>query len=218
MIPLSLQKKLTISIAVTIAVTIVLSLSISKAIVDYADRHEREHLQKLAESMLPSLDTEQIRYLSGSQDDINTAQYRAIKKTLIDLRDIDPSYRFVYLMAKSNGQILFLADAEPEESEDFSQPGQIYPDASAGLHQIFKDGQSFVEGPLTDEWGTWMSAHAAIMDASDGKVLAILGLDVEAGEWAESIGAYRLFSNVIILLVISIASIFSFTLIKVYID
>jgi len=215
MIPLALQKNLKTSITVAIVVAIVLSLSISKAIVKYADKHEHTHLQKLAESMLPSLDNEQIRYLSGSQDDINSSQHSAIKKKLISLRSIDPSYRFVYLMGKNNGQVLFLADAEPVDSEDFSPPGQIYPDASEELHQIFEDGQSFVEGPLTDEWGTWMSAHAAIVDSSDGKVLAILGLDIEADEWAESISSYRLFSNIIILLIISIASIFSFALITI---
>jgi len=60
-----------------------------------------------------------------------------------------------------------------------------------------------------------MSAHAAIVEASDGKVLAIIGLDVEAGEWTQSISTYRLFSNIIILLIISTASIFSFALIKI---
>ncbi len=55
------------------------------------------------------------------------------------------------------GSVFFLVDSEPPESEDYSPPGQTYPEASAILLNTFVSGKETTEGPLTDRWGTWVS-------------------------------------------------------------
>lgn len=208
------HKRLMISVLIAFVVIVALSLFMRTTVIDYAKSHERRHLIKLAEAVQLSLDPIKVDSLEGVPADLSSTTYSAIKKALAAIRDIDPSYRFVYLMARKNGQIIFLADAEPSNSPDFSPPGQIYPDASDELHQIFVNGKPFVEGPIIDKWGEWVSAHAAIRHPGSGEVVAILGVDIDAQEWNASINAYRLFIIIIILLTIIVAAIFSIALIR----
>ena len=218
MISFGPTKKLTIAISIVITLATILCVLISKSVVRYAESHEHQHLKEIVDAMLPSLDVEKVRHLTGSPADTNTFHYNSIKSSLVALRDINPSYSFVYLMGIKDGEIVFLADAEAEDSDDFSPPGQVYPGASGKLHLIFKNGQSFVEGPITDEWGRWMSAHAAIKDEESGKVLAILGLDIDASRWVKATGTYSLLSNIIILLIILMASTFTFAMVRIVRD
>lgn len=64
-------------------------------------------------------------------------------------------------------------DSEPETSKDHSPPGTKYDDASEELKQIFMNSQPFIEGPLADEWGLWVSG-SAVRDPADGQVIAAL--------------------------------------------
>jgi PAS domain S-box-containing protein len=51
------------------------------------------------------------------------------------------------------------------------------------MHAIFSAGKGAVEGPLPDDWGTWVTALIALEDPLDGKPFAVLGMDVEARDW-----------------------------------
>lgn len=208
------HQTLMLSVLIAFAFIVALSLVLRSTVIDFAKNHERQHLTKLVEAVQLNLDPVRVNSLVGSPEDLSTATYLAIKKTLASIRDIDPSYRFVYLMARKNGQIIFLADAEPSSSPDFSPPGQFYPDASDELQQIFDNGIAFVEGPIIDKWGEWISAHAALRDPVTAEIVAILGVDVDAKEWNASINAYHFFIITIILLTIVGAAIFSFALIR----
>jgi len=205
---------LIIGVLIAFVLLVALSFFMHTTVIDYAKKHERRHLVKLAETARLCLDPIKVDSLKGSPEGLSSATYRAIKGALTSIRALDSSYRFVYLMARINGQIIFLADAEPSSSPGFSPPGQLYPDASDELHQIFVNGKAFVEGPIIDEWGEWISAHAAIKNPASQEVVAILGVDIDTKEWNASINAYRFFTITIILLIIVIVAIFSFALIR----
>ena len=135
-----------------------------------------------------------------------------IKKQLIATKQASDDMRFVYLMKQLGNDIIFLVDAEPKESEDYSPPGQVYPDPSPQLRQIFLDGQSFVEGPITDEWGEWVSGHAAIKNQDTGEIVAIIGIDINAKLWNESVAIYRWGGISITVLLIALAVVYFFAL------
>ena len=82
-----------------------------------------------------------------------------------------------------DGTVFFFIDSEPPESPDYSPPGQAYPEASAILVNAFVSGQETTEGPLTDRWGTWVSGFAPISDTGTGRVIALLGTDIDAWDW-----------------------------------
>jgi len=156
-----------------------------------ADNNARHAFIAGASLAALSVDVEKVKSLRGIESDINTEQYAALKKTLIQIKQTSPNIRFVYLMGKRGDEIFFLVDAEPTTSEDYSPPGQVYNETTKELRDIFNSGVAFVEGPLQDEWGTWVSGIAPIIDQRTSRVVAIIGMDVDASLWKDTVAMYR---------------------------
>jgi PAS domain S-box-containing protein len=84
---------------------------------------------------------------------------------------------------RPDGTVFFFADSEPPDSEDYSQPGQEYPEASAILLNTFISGNEVTEGPLPDRWGIWVSGFVPIRDSLSGRIIALVGTDIDARDW-----------------------------------
>ncbi|HWR42725.1 ATP-binding protein [Sporomusa sp.] len=132
---------------------------------------------------------EQVERLTATSADIGTADYECLRQQLIAARSLNPDCRFVYLLKMVNGELVFIMDSEPENSRDYSSPGTKYNDASEELRQIFLNSQPFIEGPLADEWGVWVSGIAAVRDPADGRVIAAFGMDIDAHKWQDAVVA-----------------------------
>jgi len=144
------------------------------------------HQQLLVKNRLikEAFSTNQIQQLTGSEADVSSPDYIAIKEDLIRIRLTDPQIRFVYFMGqKPDGKIVFLVDSELPASADYSPPGQEYPEASQTLQNVFVLKGEITEGPSSDRWGTWVSSLNPIIDPATGKVIAVLGMDVDASDW-----------------------------------
>lgn len=164
------------------------------------------------------IDPANINALSGNSSDITLDAYHRLKKQLVLIKNASEDMRFVYLMGKRNNQVHFLVDAEPANSEDYSPPGEIYPNPSDELLEIFKNGQAFVEGPIMDDWGTWISGHAPIVDSNEydeDEVVAIIGIDIDARIWKQTVSLYRWGSISIMLLLLSLVFLYLFSLSRI---
>ena len=130
------------------------------------------------------ISNEHLKALTGSEADLVSPDYQAIKGQIIQIQSTDPQIRFIYIFdQRPDGTIIFLVDSEPPESEDYSPPGQVYQEASAVLLNSFTSGNETTEGPVTDRWGTWVSGLIPIRDARTGEVIAVLGTDIDARDW-----------------------------------
>jgi signal transduction histidine kinase/CheY-like chemotaxis protein/HPt (histidine-containing phosphotransfer) domain-containing protein len=156
-----------------------------------ADRELRESLISRASIAAAGVWSRPVRYLSGTAADANSPDYAQIKRQLIRMRVATRDCRFVYLMARRSGQIVFLADSEPEGSAGYSPPGQVYGQASPALLAFFDSGQAFLEGPLPDAWGVWVSGIAAVRDSTSNRLLAGLGMDIDARDWQRQLYNHR---------------------------
>lgn len=125
--------------------------------------------------------------LKGSESDINSSQYNEIRKELFTLKEVNPDVEFFYLMGKDDDTLFFFADSEPTDSEDYSPPGQVYFEATTAQKQGFSHKKSFVEDVTEDRWGTWVTVFAPIIDQPSGKVVALLGLDIDAKDFKDSV-------------------------------
>jgi PAS domain S-box-containing protein len=125
-----------------------------------------------------------VKALSGTEADLISPDYQTLKGQLRRIQSTDPLIRFIYILGqRPDGTIFFFIDAEPPESGDYSPPGEVYPEASAILVNTFISGNETTEGPLTDHWGTWVSGLVPIRDSQTGKVIAVLGTDIDARYW-----------------------------------
>ena len=148
------------------------------------DNQLRDELLIRTRLVQSGISTEHVQELTGADSDLVSPDYLALKDELIRVRSADPRVRFVYIMGqRTDGTVFFFADSEPPESEDYSPPGQVYPEASAILLNTFVSGKETTEGPLTDRWGTWVSGVVPIRDAANGRVIALLGIDIDAADW-----------------------------------
>ena len=129
-----------------------------------------------------------VKALTGTEADLVSADYQALKEHLMQVKSTDPLIRFVYVLGQQpDGTVIFFIDSEPPGSEDYSPPGQVYPEASAILLNVFASGTEITEGPVTDRWGTWVSGLVPIRDPQTGEIIALLGTDIDARDWTVQI-------------------------------
>lgn len=147
----------------------------------FVTAREESMLSMQAEVIAATLDRGALQVLRAVNEDINSPEYADIKHSLERARKLNEKSRFVYVIQQKGTSYYFKADAEPTSSEDFSPPGQEYVEAPQEIDWAYRLGQTFISGPNTDRWGTWLSAFAPILD-DDGRVIGVVGVDTDAGE------------------------------------
>ena len=151
--------------------------------VDRADEERRADLLQQAHIVAQAVDVEALKALEGAGSDEERPEYAVLKRQLATLRSANRLCRFVYVLGRRpDGTIFFFVDSEPAASEDYSPPGQVYEEATEELRAAFDTGQPFVEGPMADRWGTWVTALVPIARAQPGAP-AVLGMDIDASDW-----------------------------------
>ncbi|MEI8011537.1 MAG: CHASE domain-containing protein [Candidatus Omnitrophota bacterium] len=133
-----------------------------------------------------------VQSLSATAADAGSLAYQLLKSRLQHVRSVMPSVRFIYFMRKVDEKIVFIADSEPAGSQDESPPGQAYDEASPGIYEVFRSGQGLVEKPTIDRWGNWVSAYTPFNDGRTGELIAILGVDQDAGQFNLAVALGRL--------------------------
>ncbi|HKL00881.1 MAG TPA: response regulator [Desulfotignum sp.] len=144
----------------------------------------RKNLLSQTKLVAKAVNIDRFQSLTGTAADIGNPEYLWLKEQLAAVRSVTPKCRFLYLMGQhSDGQVFFYADSEPVGSKHESPPGQIYGEISAGYLRAFDTKTAQVEGPVTDRWGTWVSALVPLTDPLTGNLITMLGMDVDARHW-----------------------------------
>lgn len=157
----------------------------------YGESIERRGVAATAAAAAASFNPATIESFKGSIDDQTSAAFSEVRSELQRIKAAIPDCRFAYLMSKKSGEIIFLADAEPTNSRDYSPPGQVYDEASDLLRGVFVLKKPVVEGPVLDRWGDWVSGLAPIIDSRTGNAVALFGFDVSAKNWDATITRFR---------------------------
>lgn len=159
----------------------------------------REHILDRTRALAEMLPKEELRQLVGTEADVENPAYISLKQLLTNVRGVNSDVRFIYLIGNRE-ELFFYLDSEDPSSEDYSPPGQIYPEAPWQMREVFKDGVARSDGPTQDRWGVWISAYAPIY--IDGRVAAILGIDLPAETFIGNAVAYAALPLLISLLII----------------
>ncbi|MDO8835432.1 MAG: cache domain-containing protein, partial [Vicinamibacterales bacterium] len=166
-----------------------------------ADRELREDLLGRTRLVAGAMTLEQLGALTGSAADLESTEYLRLKEQFAAIRAAEPDCRFVYLLgrkadlpagtkaAQAGGNIFFFLDSEPAGSEDESPAGQVYQEAPEGFRRVFDTRKAAVVGPVSDRWGTWVTALVPLTDSQRGDVLAVLGVDFDARDWKWNVAA-----------------------------
>jgi diguanylate cyclase (GGDEF)-like protein/PAS domain S-box-containing protein len=133
------------------------------------DREMRSDLLVQARLVVKAVNIARIQALSGTTADLKSPDYQRLKEQLADVRSANPQCRSFYLIGhKGDGKIFFFVNSEPEGSENYFPPGQVYKDAPASYRRVFDAKTEAVEGPVTDHQGAWITALIPISDTATG--------------------------------------------------
>lgn len=195
-----------------ITTIVVFGLFIVEITQNYGESNARRELLARTKVAAANIPPYIVKTLNGTKEDLATNEYQTVKEQLVAIKQSFNDMRFVYLMKLVGNEVIFLVDAEPMGSEDYSPPGQVYSNPSQELLKIFEDGTSFVEGPITDEWGVWVSGHAPITNKETGEIVAIIGIDINAQLWEETVAIFWWGCVGITLLMLVLAIVYFFSL------
>lgn len=142
----------------------------------------RNEIWYTVELTLAATDPEIIDRLSASQTDGNNADYLALREEYLKLQTpLEQKHiRWIYVMKVFGDQIRFIADSVPDTDPGHSEPGVVYEQPPAALFTALQTATHQFTGPYTDEYGTYYAVFAPIHRPSDGKIVGMLGADIEA--------------------------------------
>lgn len=145
------------------------------------DRKMREEL--LHETLLvgQAVNVNLVKSFTATEADLGSADYQRLRGQLSMILKSKNHCKYLYLMGrKAAGDVFFFLDTD---EADAAAPGEIYNKASKELKAMFDNGLPLVEGPLPDDWGTWITALVPVKDDVTGKLIAVLGMDIDARTW-----------------------------------
>lgn len=109
--------------------------------------------------------------------DEKSENYLGIRKSLKELR-IKAGVTYTYtLVIDGNNKVNFVIDSDDEAGADIGEEYKLLPE----MLTAYKGTPIATETPYTDEWGTFLSAYAPILDDT-GKVTAIIGVDLDISD------------------------------------
>ncbi len=213
--PKQIMKKPIFICCIIIFIILICGYYFYRLVVNYGEKIEHQNLLQLTVTAGASIDPEWIESLEGIPADIKNPNYKKIRAQIRRIKKVNKNARFVYLMALKNGKVIYLADAETEDSVDYSRPGDIYEEVSPELFAIFSNGNAFIEGPSEDSWGEWVSGKAPVIDSQTRIVTAIIGIDINADVWRKTIAFYWWFNILVVGFIIIIVLLFSCILFQI---
>jgi signal transduction histidine kinase len=158
---------------------------------------EQARLRSLVEGMAPTYALELQRHhhadlgLDTPPDD---PRYLELVETQKAWLLANPAIADVYTFRRrDDGAVVLLVDSETDYDRDGrfagdrearTAIGEVYPNEEVDevLQAAFAGRPGFLGEPVTDRWGTWVSAYVPLR-ADDGRVEAVLGVDFPAESW-----------------------------------
>ena len=163
-------------------------------------------LQLQATQIARALNPELCRRLPFAETDRTNITYACIRGQMIAYGKAI-KHRSIYSVALRDGQLKFGPENLAVDDTFASVPGTVYHEPPKGLRELFASPDSLVVGPYQDEYGTFVSGFAPVLDPHDGSVLLIVGLDLVADDWQKNIAAHRLqpiILSLVLLLVVTL--------------
>ena len=156
------------------------------------DAEMRDNLIVYARTIEQSIDWRpHANHLNTSPSALKETDLAQLKLQLNSACKANKNCHFIYLLYAQNQhnkpQVRFLLDASSQPPSEISHLGDSFAEASDSLKQGLQSRKALVEGPVTDRWGTWVSAHVPISTTAKTPNFVMLGIDVAASNWHQQV-------------------------------
>ena len=177
-------------LAVTLGLLLALGWLAGESRVRVVDHEKRERLLRRAVDLAQAINPALARKLTFTAADKGTPAFEVIREQMI-ARGKATEQRGIYSMALRKGKLFFGPENYPENDSMASLPGTEFEQPAEGDLQVFRDKRPVTEGPLKDEYGSFISVLAPVLDPRSGKIIMVVGLDIVASDWRAQVNAAR---------------------------
>jgi PAS domain S-box-containing protein len=150
----------------------------------------RHNLLLQAEALARTINPHQAKALSFTGADESLPQFLRLRSHLTAYKQ-QIYCRGIYTIAQKNGSLVFGPESYAADDPQASPVGTVYMQPSQKAQDIFRTARAFVEGPVEDEYGVFLSAMAPVVDPRTNEVILVVGLDIEASEWRAALARER---------------------------
>lgn len=175
----SFTKKWTWILIMAIAVS---GTTFSAWIAKGADSQLRGNLLLRAQIIADSVDPHDVKSLSFTLSDRTNPSFMKLEDWMRKLAK-GLECRSLYSVVQQGDSLVFGPENLAPGDPDASPPGTIYRNPPEELRSVFRTFKAVTVGPYKDEYGTFVSAFSPVIDPVSGKVVLVIGLDVEAADW-----------------------------------
>ncbi len=173
---------------VLVFLTLFVGLSFTLYVSHAQDDEMRDNLITYANTIERSIDWKPfLATLNTNPDQLKPSDLSQLEKQLNSACRANRDCHFIYLLYEDNEQntqqVKFLLDASPQPPSEISQLREVFVEASDELKRAIKTRKPYVEGPVTDHWGTWVSARVPVKSTIKTPNFVMLNIDVAATGW-----------------------------------
>lgn len=159
--------------ATTMLIVLAISMLVSGISIAYMKDYlldvSHSHTTSVAKTAAAAIDAGQIAGIQAGDEE--TEDYGEILAQLQNFL-LDEDVAYIYTMRKEGGSVQFVVDADTEEGAAIGEEYESYDK----IEEAFAGKVTLDDEVTTDEWGSFYSAFAPIIDES-GAVTAIVGVD-----------------------------------------
>jgi len=209
------HQKISLSLALILLMLFVSGFLIASWKGKVVENELQKNLLRQVEAIARTVNQEQIKELTFTIRDKYKPEYQQLCEQMRAYKNIvhesfNVSDLSIYSLYMRKDSLIFGPESYLENDSFSSPPGTVYQKSTNADKEIFKNGKSFIEGPCTDEYGTFISAFAPIINPVNGNVLMIIGMDIEYSSFQKAIAYPRLitFLCVLILFVVLMSGAF----------
>jgi diguanylate cyclase (GGDEF)-like protein len=154
------------------------------------DEEMRDNLIIYAKTIEKSIDWQPFAAtLNSDPNQIKPKDLAGLNAKLNNACRVNSDCHFIYLLYLDNSQnknlVRFLLDASPQPPSEISKITEVFSEASAVLKKVMQERKPLVEGPVTDHWGTWVSARIPVGITANTQNFVMLNIDVDAAGWSK---------------------------------
>jgi len=199
-VPGTAYRKRTIQVLMMVTLIAVLSSGVFAGWMSMCeeDGYMRSELLRQARLFAETVNMGGIHALKGDPSDLSRPEYRRLKDQFAAAAGTFRGSRFLYLVGRRpGGDVFFYLDSGKPGSENESPPGQVFSESAPRFLPVFEENRPVVAGPVSDRWGTWVSAWHPVVDPASGGAVAAIVIDFDAEYWRQTVRDAAILPNIV---------------------
>lgn len=146
-----------------------------------------QQASEIAQTINPML----IDKLTFTPSDKNNPCFKQLREQIIAAWRVSQVLG-IHSLARRQGVLIFGPESYPTGDPLASPPGTVFERPAPEEYAIFRTGKPCVLGPVTNEYGSFVTAYAPIIDPHSGRTSMAIGTAILAKDWRAQVAAARL--------------------------